>query len=115
MAELFDETELLERVDNDIGFLGETVEMLQSDGRSLLAELKTALSANDSAAVGRVAHALKGMISNFCAPIVQQLALDAEKAGKSGDCSAAAPAVAALEPKLESLINELQAFVQARS
>lgn len=115
MAQAFDETELMERVDNDVGFLADTVQMLETDGRALLAEVKTTLAAGDAAGVGRTAHTLKGMISNFCAPAVQALALEVERAGKGGDCPAAAVALARLEPDLETLIGELGAFVKAKS
>jgi HPt (histidine-containing phosphotransfer) domain-containing protein len=115
MALLFDETELLARVDNDLPFLAETVEMLQSDGRSLMADVQSALAAGDAAGVGRAAHALKGMISNFCAATTQEKALEVERLGKSAELAPAHAAAAALQQKLEALIAELQAFVQARS
>jgi two-component system, sensor histidine kinase and response regulator len=115
MAQTFDESELLERVDNDLPFLAETVQMLETDGRALLIETKTALTAGDAPGVARTAHTLKGMISNFCSPGVQSLALEVERAGKAGDCTAAAAAAAGLEPALEALIQELGEFVKARS
>ena len=115
MAQGFDEKELLERVDDDVCFLADTVQMLETDGRSLMDQIKAALAAGDAPAVGRTAHTLKGMISNFCAPTAQGLALEVEKAGKAGDCATAAAAAARLQPDLESLIGELSAFVKARS
>ncbi len=115
MPQTFDEKELLERVDGDMGFLAETVQMLETDGRSLMAQAKADLEAGDAAAVGRTAHTLKGMISNFCAPGVQALALEVEQAGKAGDRAAAAAAAARLEPRLEALIGELSTFGKARS
>ena len=115
MPKLFDDKELLERVDNDWEFLSETVQMLETDGRALMVELKAAVASGDAPAIGRTAHTLKGMISNFCAPAVQTLASDVEKAGKAGDCAGAAAASAKLEPALEALIVELVAFVRARS
>lgn len=115
MAQWFDETELMDRLDNDVSFLAETVQMLETDGRALMEQVKAALAAGDAAAVGRSAHTLKGMISNFCAPQAQALALDVEKAGKAGDCAAGAAAAARLEPALEALIGELAEFVKARS
>jgi hypothetical protein len=60
MARAFDEQELMDRVDNDLSFLADTVQMLESDGRALMAELKTALAAGDAPAIGGKAHALKG-------------------------------------------------------
>jgi len=76
MSQLFDEKELLERVDGDVGFLADTVQMLESDGRSLMAQVKASIAAADAKAVGTGAHTLKGMISNFCAPTLQELALN---------------------------------------
>jgi len=113
MAQAFDEAELLERVDNDVSFLADTVQMLEADAPALMKQVKAALAAGDAPAVGRTAHALKGMISNFCAPGAQSLALDVERAGKAGDCAAAA-AAARLEPCLEFLIAELGTFIKAR-
>ena len=115
MARMFEEAELLERVDNDIGFLADTVQMLETDGRALLNSLKAAIAATDAPAIGRTAHTLKGMVSNFCAPAIQATALEIEKAGKAGDCATAAAATMKLEPSLEALIAELGAFVKARS
>ena len=115
MAQLFDEAELMERVDDDVAFLADTVQMLETDGRALMVELKTAVASGDAPAIGRTAHTLKGMISNFCSPAVQTLALDVEKAGKADDAADAAAASAKLEPELEALIVELVAFVRARS
>ena len=115
MAQWFDEAELMERVDNDLEFLADTVRMLEADGRALMVELKTAVASGDAPAVGRGAHTLKGMISNFCSPAVQTLALDVEKAGKAGDGAGAAAASEKLEPGLEALVVELAAFVRARS
>jgi HPt (histidine-containing phosphotransfer) domain-containing protein len=115
VAQLFDEAELMERVDNDLEFLADTVQMLETDGRALVAEIRTAVASGDSPAVGRAAHALKGMISNFCSPAVQTLAFDVEKAGKAGDGAGAAAASVKLEPSLEALVVELAAFVRSRS
>ena len=115
MAQLFDEAELMERVDSDVEFLADTVQMLETDGRALMVELNTSVASGDAPAVGRTAHTLKGMISNFCSPAVQSFALDVEKAGKAGDLAAAAAASAKLEPELEALTVELVAFVRARS
>lgn len=111
MTTSFDRAELLERVGNDMGFLAETVEMLAADGRTLIGEVRAGIQKGDAAAVGRSAHALKGMISNFCAPAAQEGALAIEKMGKAGDLSGAAQAVESLSGQVETLITELQQFV----
>jgi HPt (histidine-containing phosphotransfer) domain-containing protein len=115
VAQTFDEPELLDRVDNDLGFLAETVEMLAADAPPLLDELAGAVEARDAAAVGRLAHSLKGMISNFCAPAAQGAALDLERLGKAGDLSGAGPALLALRERVGALSAELAGFVKARS
>jgi two-component system, sensor histidine kinase and response regulator len=115
MARTFDETELLERVDNDTAFLAETVDMLTSDGPPLLDELRRALSAGDAPGVGRTAHSIKGMLSNFCAPQAHAAAQRVEQAGKSGDLAAAPAAVQTLQEDLDSLTRELLEFVKARA
>src|SRR5687767_12853900 len=108
MAPLFNENELLERVDGDLDFLAETVRMLETDGRSLVDDVNRALDAGDAPAVGRAAHALKGMVSNFCAPSTQQCASEVERLGKSADLAAARTAATSLERDLHALIAELQ-------
>lgn len=115
MATAFDEAELLDRVDNDVSFLAETVQMLETDGQSLVVEIRKAVEAADPPAVGRAAHALKGMISNFCSPRTQECALELERLGKAGDLSAAPAALEQLNERLGALIAELRQFVQARS
>ncbi len=112
MPDTFNRAELLERVDHDMDFLAETVEMLVTDGRSLLADARAAAVAGDAPALGRAAHALKGMISNFCAAPAQDAALAVEKIGKSGDLAPSGAAIDTLHANLESLISDLQSFVR---
>jgi len=115
MSQQFNENELLERVDNDIAFLSDTVDMLATDGRELMAEVKKALAAQNAATLGHTAHTLKGMISNFCAPKLQASAFDIEQMGKNGDLAVAPQAVQKAESELELLITELQTFVKERN
>jgi HPt (histidine-containing phosphotransfer) domain-containing protein len=115
MSHTFDEKELLERVDNDWDFLGETVRMLADDGPELLKDIRQAAEAGDAPGVGRAAHTLKGMISNFCATDAHAGALAVEQIGKGGDLSALSPALQALETQLSGLIADLNVFVGTRS
>ena len=115
MPRVFDDKELLERIDHDWEFLTETVEMLSRDGRARLAEVDRALGAADAAAVAGAAHALKGMISNFCSPVTQAAALEVEQIAKSADLSGASKAVKVLQNQLETLIAELTEFVATRA
>ena len=115
MTNSFDQAQLLERVDNDIAFLAETVEMLVADGPALMDSVRSAAAAGDAPALARHAHALKGMISNFCAPSAQAAALEVERLGRAGDLSAAGPAIDTLAQRLHTLTEELSGFVRARA
>jgi HPt (histidine-containing phosphotransfer) domain-containing protein len=112
---LFDADELLDRVDHDWDFLADTVQMLETDGRGLLDEIRYAAATGDAAALGRVGHALKGMISNFCSPEAQASALEVERIGKSGDLSTASEAIETLSARLEELIAALEDFLATRA
>jgi HPt (histidine-containing phosphotransfer) domain-containing protein len=111
----FDQAELLERVDNDWDFLAETVQMLRDDGPTLLEEIRRSTAANDAAAVGRAGHALKGMISNFCASQTHAAAFAIEKIGKSGDLAQAPVAIETLEQSLQTLIADLTDFLTKKA
>src|SRR3954471_10934247 len=115
MSRTFDEKELLERVDNDWEFLGDTVLMLADDGPILLAEIRRSAQAGDAPGVGRAAHTLKGMISNFCAAEAQSDALAVGEIGKSGDLSNVDPALQKLETQLTALVADLNGFVATRA
>ena len=115
MPRTFDDAELLERVDHDLEFLRETLQMLCDDGRSLMAEVRRAADRGDASAVGRAAHTLKGMVSNFCAADAQARAQAVEQLGKRGDLSAAPVAVAELEANVEALIAELTTFLAEKA
>lgn len=114
MARTFDEDALLAQVDGDIEFLSDTVEMLSTDAPGLVADIRAAVAAGDAAAVGRVAHTLKGMVSNFCAAATESDAMELERAGKAGELSAAAAMIDRLESGLSELVAELNDFVRAR-
>ena len=114
MSRVFDGKELLDRLDNDWDFLAETVQMLGTDGRALMEQVKTAAANGDAEALGRAGHTLKGMVSNFCAPAAYAAAFEVEQIGKSGDLSAARPAVDALGAQLETLITGLNDFLATK-
>jgi protein-histidine pros-kinase len=115
MSAVFNEKELLDRIDNDWDFLGETVQMLSSDGPALMDEIRRAAGASDAAALGKAAHTLKGMVANFCSPATNACAFEVEKIGRTGDLSNAPAAVKNLEAGLMVLISSLNDFVTTRS
>lgn len=115
MAETFDENELLDRVGGDMGFLTEIVQMLQTDGRTTMKQIQDSLARGDAAAMGRAGHALKGIVSNFCAARTQACALAVEQMGKGGTLAGAPEAVNALETHLEALLVELAKYIAEKA
>jgi hypothetical protein len=69
------------------------------------------VAAGDPAGVGRAAHALKGMVSNFCSPETHASAAAVEALGRAGDLAPVPPALEALDAKVHALIAELSDFV----
>jgi HPt (histidine-containing phosphotransfer) domain-containing protein len=115
MSELFDREALLDRVDNDMEFLAETVEMLEEDGPDLLNQIRDAIEANDAEALSVAAHTYKGMVANFCADSTVEAALNLEMMGKRGDLAGALEAVPVLEDLARQLATALQELLQGES
>src|SRR5262249_47664888 len=63
-----DLTALAKRVDQDADLFKEISQLFFEDAPRLLKEIESQRRAKDWQALTRLAHALKGSISNFCAP-----------------------------------------------
>ena len=107
MDDVLDKAELLDRVDQDMEFLAETVEMLNEDGPQLLSEIRDAVNRQDASALAGTAHTFKGMAANFCAKRAVDAALALEMMGRSGDLTGAAEALGTLEREAEQLKSAL--------
>jgi two-component system sensor kinase len=75
-----------------------------------LSALREALSQKDPTKVCRAAHALKGSVACFVAPLAEAAALRLEFMGRDGDLTDADDAYAALEHELERLKQALTVF-----
>ena len=115
MSPVFNQQELLDRVDQDWEFLTELVQLLASDGRGLVDQISAAAASGDTETVSRAAHTIKGMVSNFCAPTAQEAALAVEKAVKGGDLSTLPAAVTTLRNDVEELISGLTELLATRT
>jgi HPt (histidine-containing phosphotransfer) domain-containing protein len=110
MPAVFDREELMDRVDHDWEFLDETVQLLHSDGRRLMAEVKSAVASSNAAALSHSAHTLKGMLGNFCAREALETVRALEAMVKNDDLAQGAAAAAALELQFNRLIAALDEF-----
>lgn len=111
MPQSFNELELRDQVGNDMAFLAETVNMLRSDAPGLVQQIRASLASGDAPGVGRWAHTLKGMVSNFCAPQAHAAALTVEQLGKGNNLADVPAALDAMERELGVLMAELETFI----
>jgi HPt (histidine-containing phosphotransfer) domain-containing protein len=115
MSEPFDAEALMDRVDGDVEFLEETVAMLDEDGPALLEEIEAAAAAGDAAALVKPAHALKGMLSNFCAEPSEAAARELEAMGREARLENVDTAVDRVLQETKRLQEALRDFVKAQS
>ena len=90
MTDLFDKKALLDELEGDIEFLEETIEMLDEDSRELLDQVRAAAASGDAPALIKPAHAIKGMLGNFCADRAETAAREVELMGREGRLEGAA-------------------------
>jgi len=93
MSEPFDHDELMGRIDGDVEFLEESIEIFDEDSAPLLVQIRGAVAAGDTAAFVTPAYALKGMLSNFCAAAAEDAARDLESRGRENRLDGAEAAV----------------------
>ncbi len=113
MSEPFNEEALMDRVDGDIEFLEETIAMLHEDCPDLLSRIEAAAASGDADALVKPAHALKGMLANFCAEPAEAAARELEMMGREQRLSDVASAVETLQKETQRLRNALDSYVQA--
>jgi signal transduction histidine kinase/DNA-binding response OmpR family regulator len=100
--------ELLERVDGDFSFIAELVDLFRTDYPRHLRTAREALSRQDSPAVERASHTLKGALANLAAGPASRMAQDLEASARSGDLSHAGPALQQLEEELNRVMIQLE-------
>ena len=115
MSDVLDEAQLMDRVDGDVEFLEETVTMLDEDGPELLVQIKAAVSARDAAALVKPAHALKGMVSNFCAPLAESAARELERMGREEQLDDVTRAAERAQRETQRLREALHEFLRSKT
>ncbi len=115
MPDAFDENALMERVDGDVEFLDETITMLDEDSPALLDEIHAAVESGDAAALVRPAHALNGMLANFCAEPAETAARALETMGREGQLADAPAAADRVRRETERLKKALREFLRTKT
>jgi HPt (histidine-containing phosphotransfer) domain-containing protein len=108
---LVDEPRLLERVGGDRKALAMLVRLFLSDSEKQLARVREAVKRGKGPDLRSAAHALKGSVSNFAAPVATAAAGRLQEIGESGNLSEASLALSNLEQELGRLRVRLRAMV----
>jgi HPt (histidine-containing phosphotransfer) domain-containing protein len=115
MPNAFDEQALMDHVDGDMEFLEETIVMLDQDSPALLSEIRAAAASRDAAALVKPAHALKGMLSNFCAEPAETAARELEIMGREERLGDVEAAIGCVENETALLSEALHGFLRTKA
>lgn len=96
----------LEQTGGDRKVLKEVIDIYRQEYPMQLEEIRQAVSKKDANALMRVAHTIKGAVSNFGAKSAFEAALALESIGKNGDLSNAADIASKLTAELKRLDEE---------
>ena len=108
MATEFDEAQLEAITGGDVEFEREVLEEYLASAPRDIEKVKNAITSGDATAAGAAAHGLKGASATIGAKGFAAIALELERAGKSGDLSAAPAAFARLESEYSQLVAVLK-------
>lgn len=73
-----------------------------------IANIRNAIEAENSQALHDAAHTFKGSISNFRAPVIDELALKLEQMGRNKELTEAKKTLSSLEEKITLFQKELE-------
>ena len=109
-SQVFDSAALWAHCAHSRELLKDIVQLFFDSYPKLLAEIEEALTQQQSEALAKAAHTLKGAVGNFCAPTAFQAALDMEMVGRDAAWDRGNSTWAALVQRLDELhvaLNEL--------
>ena len=110
----FDREKLLTYTGHDVELARELVGMFLDEYPGWIGGMQTAIAKADARELQRVAHMLKGAVSNYGAETATDLALIIERMGRDGDLNNAPVALRELDQSLERLRPNLEDFIRER-
>ncbi|HEY6129392.1 MAG TPA: response regulator [Candidatus Acidoferrum sp.] len=109
----FDESAFLARMGGDQDGCAQIAEAFFVECPELLSQLRTALRRKDGPELARLAHGLKGAISNFTSGAAFHSCVRLEQLAKEADLYLAADAFKRLEEDISVLLNALKVFARS--
>jgi two-component system sensor histidine kinase/response regulator len=108
-----DTSELLERLDGDLSFLPELIEIFRLDYPRQLKAMREAVSRQNAPELAKACHMLKGATSNLAATKASAITRDLEEKATSGDLIDAAFTLQELEKELGRVAECLEEMLPA--
>ncbi len=100
MLAVIDTKAALQRVDGDVQFLRELLDLFVDEAPQVMADIRAAIACHDAEALARAAHSLKGAAANLAATAAAEAALRLEHMGRAGDLSESPRACDTLEAEI---------------
>lgn len=110
----FDRDKLLTYTGHDVELARELVGMFLDEYPGWLRAMHEGIAESDPREVQRVAHMLKGAVSNYGAETATDLALIIERMGREGDLTHASVALRELSQSMDRLRPSLEEFIEER-
>jgi two-component system, sensor histidine kinase and response regulator len=105
-------SQLMERIDSDLGFLAELVELFGEDYPQNLKAAQSAITAKQPEDLQKIGQALKGALSNLSAIKAAALASALEEIGKSKDLTQAQITLEQLSEAIDEAMHSLEGLYQ---
>jgi two-component system, sensor histidine kinase and response regulator len=104
---VFDRSVALSHVDGDVELLREMAELFLADYPQQMAQIQQAIARDDSQALLRAAHSLKGVVGTFAARATYEAVQRLEMMGENGDLLRAREAYVSLAAEMSRLTGVL--------
>ena len=105
----WDIQELLQRLDNDQGFLCELLRIFREDSQANLQKAKSALAEGNFLGLMRAAHTMKGMLRNLSMNRAAETAFALETTSRQGKGNEAGALLSQLEQAVAELLPKVEA------
>jgi two-component system sensor histidine kinase/response regulator len=113
--EIINKLELSERLAGDMVLLRDLGDLFLEDYPNLIKRIENALQSQDSVALKKAAHTLKGSVANFSAQQAYEAAYNLEIIGKDSQLDKAAQAFDLLQIEVETFVTSLKELMQQDS
>ena len=108
----WDASAALARVDGDVPFLMELLNIFVAGCPKLIADLEDAVRAGNATSIKKSAHAIKGNVATLCAGAAFEAALLLETKGKNGDLQGVALDCQELKTRLREVQLAMVSFME---